>query len=228
MVEKTGTLLDIGSDHAYVPIRLLQENTIDRAAVSDVNIGPVRTARKNVERYSLSDRVDFFVSDGLRNNYIEVIDLALICGMGGELIADIISNDMLKARMPEYLVLQPMNSRSSLRRFLYDNDFTIVKEDIVKEKGHFYTVMKVIAEKDRRQFDDIFFDIGYCPYEQGHEFFTDYLNHIIDKNLTIIRNCEGRTSEKAVKASENAKRYIQLITGVKESYESKRFNQVHQ
>lgn len=227
MVDRCKVLLDVGSDHAYVPVWLFQNGVIDEAVISDVNRGPVEVAKKNLERFGYLERSSFVISDGFKDIDVRSVDTACICGMGGELICDIIRQDFEKAKSIGTLVLQPMNSKGCLRRYLYDSGFTITGEDIAVDGRHFYNVIKAVYRKDERSYDDIFFDIGYYSYEHGNRFFVDYLDHLISKNRVIIDNCRNMTSIKAVKAADDARKYIELITGVKESYESKRFNQVH-
>lgn len=227
MVERCSVFADIGSDHAYVPISLLLENVIDYAIISDVNRGPVETARKNVRRYSLEDRTEFIIGSGFEKIDTGRVDCAAVCGMGGELIRDILKNSIDKVRKIGCLVLQPMNSQDVVRRFLHENSFTITGEDIVRDGNHFYSIIRAVPVADERQYDEIFYEIGHYPYEHGNERYVDYLNHLIKKNTTIIENCRGRDSKKAAIAMQAALRKIQLITGVKEIYESKRSDQVH-
>ena len=227
MVGRCSVLLDIGSDHAYVPVWLFQNGRIERAVISDVNEGPVQAARRNIENFGFYDRCEFIVSDGFENTDVKDVDTACICGMGGELISDIIENNLDRAKSVSTLILQPMNSVSTVRKCLYRNGFSITGEDLVRDGSRFYTVIRAVPEREDREFDEIFFEIGYFLFEHGHENYAEYLDYIIAKHETIIRNCRGRQTENARKALEDSLGYIELITEVKETYEGKRFNQVH-
>ena len=114
-----------------------------------------------------------------------------------------------------------------VRKYLYENGYTIVKEDLVKDRHHFYNILKVIPKKDNREFDEIFFDLGYDLFEEGNENFIDFIDYKIRVNKKIIENCKSKNSENAKKAKEKADDYINRLEGVKKDYESKRCNRVY-
>lgn len=227
MIGKTHCLVDVGSDHGYLPIRLLNDGKIEKAVVTDVNEGPLLNAKENFMQYNLSDRAKLILSDGLKNVSIEDVDVLSICGMGGELIISILDFDINKSKSFDYLVLQPMNSVDLVRRYLYCNGFSIVKEDLVKDRHHFYNVLKVTTKKDNNKYDDVFFDIGYNLYKNGNKHFCEYLDYKINVNKKIIENCGSQNTINAVKAKEKAAEYINILERIRSEYESKRYNKVH-
>lgn len=144
LIRDGAVLADVGTDHAYLAIHLLREGRITFAHLSDINAEPLNRARRNVELYELSDRVSFHLTNGAA----ELFDLGItdyaIAGMGGELIADIISAaPHLKAKNVN-LALQPMTKPEVLRAYLYDNGFEIVDEKYASDEGKNYVCIQAI------------------------------------------------------------------------------------
>lgn len=228
MVGESESLLDVGSDHGYLPIQLFKNNMIKRAVISDVNEGPLLNARENFSKMFKEEKdVTFVLSDGMKNIDTNNIETLCICGMGGELIIDILNYDLEKTKGFKTIILQPMNSVDMVRKYLYDSSFTIVDEDLIRDRHHFYNVLKVLPKKDDEKYEDVFFDLGYKLYEKGNENFLDFLNYKIKVNKKIVENCKNKNTENAKEALNKAKDYIILLERVKENYESKRYNKIH-
>lgn len=142
-VRQDAILADIGTDHAYLPLFLLKEGRISRAFSSDINEGPLASARANAEAAGLSDRIEFTLADGADALSGKGITDYTICGMGGELIADIIARapDMHKAGVR--LILQPMTRRGELVKYLYSHGFSVECEAYSKDAGKHYVTLVV-------------------------------------------------------------------------------------
>ena len=138
LVRRGAVLADVGTDHAYLPIHLLSCGTISRCIVSDINEGPLMRARRNLEDSGYSDRAVVVLTDGaaaLRD--MGATDYA-VCGMGGELIARIISEAPQLSDEKINLILQPMSRPEALRAYLFDNGFSILNERYVTDTGRHY------------------------------------------------------------------------------------------
>lgn len=124
---------DIGTDHGYLPIYLVNKGICERAIAADVNEGPLSAARRNIAETRVRDKIVTVLSDGLKN--IEEADVVTIAGMGGELIASI-----LKGRKDnmKWFVLQPQRSADVLRCYLAENGFVIRKEAVAREGDKMY------------------------------------------------------------------------------------------
>ena len=136
---KSASVADIGTDHAFIPIALAKRGI--RVIATDVNAGPLISAKKNIDKYGLS--ITLLRGSGLSPLKIGDAEDIIIAGMGGELIKKIISDDIEKAHTAR-LLLQPMNAQSELRRFLIENGFKITSEDLSKEGRKVYNL--IIAE----------------------------------------------------------------------------------
>lgn len=140
---------DIGTDHALLPVYLCQKGC-PRAFASDINEGPIDRARANIAKYGLSDRVTAVRRDGLDGIESFAPGVVIICGMGGELIADIISRSGYPAESKCRLVLQPMSMQDKLRRFLAVNGYAIYDETVVYDDGKYYQLIS--AEYDGKPY----------------------------------------------------------------------------
>lgn len=145
-VRQGATFADVGTDHAYLPIYLLENKIIKSAVISDVNKGPLLRAEENVERAGLMPFVTLVLTDGARElSGYGITDVA-ICGMGGELIADIIEKAPWLKSEGVRLILQPMSKVGALRTYLSHNGFSVVAEDYSFADGKYYVAL--VAEYD--------------------------------------------------------------------------------
>lgn len=141
LIRNGSFLADVGTDHAYLPIHLCLEGRVRGAFASDINRGPVERARENIKKYGLEDTVSVEVSDGLRAAEAHSPDSIAILGMGGELIARILSEAAWVKRSGIQLCLQPMTHAEALRSYLLENGFAITEEEIVEEDGRIYQLL---------------------------------------------------------------------------------------
>ena len=137
---------DIGSDHAKLALHLLETGAAAYAVCADIHASPLERGRQAAARTGLSERADFILSDGL-DALPERPDVAAVCGMGGELIADIVARALRRfpGGPPIRFVLQPMTAADALRRFLWDNGFYIAEERYAVAAGKPYAVLTALS-----------------------------------------------------------------------------------
>lgn len=141
MVSGNGIVCDVGTDHAYLPAYLIENNICDYAIASDINEGPLKFAQQTIIKYHIEDKIRLLKSDGLKNIPSENVSDVVIAGMGGETIAEIISGTQwLKSGVN--LVLQPMTRAGYLRKWLYNNGFEIAEEKAVIQDRFIYTAIR--------------------------------------------------------------------------------------
>lgn len=145
------TAADVGCDHAQLACFLAQ-NKSKRVIASDVRDGPLEAARRTVAEQGVSN-VEVVKSDGLKS--VDFADDVIICGMGGELIAEIISGCGFLSGDTRF-ILQPMTKPDFLRRWLYENGFEIIEERAALDGGRVYSVMLAGFTGERREIDDVF------------------------------------------------------------------------
>ena len=135
-----GTVADIGTDHAYLPIEIIKKGLSQRAVACDINLGPIESARRNIEAAGLADRIDTLQTDGLHGvEQFHPTDV-LIFGMGGELIVKILSEAPWVKDGGIGLILQPMSHAEILRRWLSEQGFSIEGETLTWEDQYYQTI----------------------------------------------------------------------------------------
>ncbi|VOT14066.1 Bcl-2 family protein [Streptococcus pneumoniae] len=157
-VPQGAILLDVGSDHAYLPIELVERGKIESAIAGEVVEGPYQSAVKNVEAHGLEEKIQVRLANGLaafeEEDRVSVITIA---GMGGRLIARILEEGLGKLANVERLLLQPNNREDDLRIWLQDHGFQIVAESILEEAGKFYEILVVEAGQMKLSASDVRF-----------------------------------------------------------------------
>jgi tRNA (adenine22-N1)-methyltransferase len=146
MVSAGNILADVGTDHGYIPIELVQRGIVPSAIAMDLREGPLSRAREHIKEQGLSDRITLRLSDGVSALSKGEADTVLIAGMGGELIIRILTDGADICHGVRELILQPQSVIGEVRRFLRENGYRITDEDMVLEDGKFYPMMRVIPE----------------------------------------------------------------------------------
>lgn len=142
-VREGSRLADIGTDHGYLPIALCQSGKIPSALACDINPLPLNSAQRNIAEHGLCDRISTRLSNGLQEVGENEADDIVIAGMGGELIAAILSDCGWIQSAEKNLILQPMTRHDVLIRWLYEHGFFIKNQGAVLDSGKYYTVLNV-------------------------------------------------------------------------------------
>lgn len=154
------TVADIGTDHAYIPIYLIQEDICRKAIASDVKIGPVKVANRNISKYEFNDRIETRLGSGLDTINENEADTIIIAGMGGTLLAELLKANAPKAVKTNTLILQPMNDLDVVRKWLYDNKFDIYDEELVAEETKIYCVISAEFCGKVKEYQDFELHVG--------------------------------------------------------------------
>ncbi|HEM6190861.1 TPA: tRNA (adenine-N(1))-methyltransferase [Streptococcus suis] len=145
-VPQGARLADVGSDHAYLPLFLVEQGRIDFAIAGEVVQGPYQSALQNVEQTGQTDKIAVRLANGLAAvELADQVTTVTIAGMGGRLIAEILEAGKNKLGSVERLVLQPNNREDDVRRWLVEHDFQLVAEEILEENDKIYEIL--VAEK---------------------------------------------------------------------------------
>ena len=143
LTRQDATFADIGTDHAYLPLFLLDAGRIKHAFCCDINEGPLASARRNAEDRGRLRDCEFVLTDGASVLAGRGITDYAICGMGGELIADIIARAPHLCDPSLNLILQPLSRQEKLREYLYSAGFEIKRESYSFDAGKYYVCMQV-------------------------------------------------------------------------------------
>lgn len=192
LVREGGVPADIGTDHAYIPIYLVQSGICKYAVASDINGKPLNIARENAQKFGVYEKIRFYLSDGISN--IEpvkngVTDV-LICGMGGELIAKIIKDSEFVRTPGVRLILQPMSSVYELRSYLAVFGFDVKFEKLCRVGDKIYTCIVCEYDGVKREIPDIQLELGCNVREEESD---EYLNMFLNKTAAKFkRQIEGK------------------------------------
>ena len=195
-VSGKGCAADVGTDHAYLAVHLITSGICKEVIACDLREGPLQIAKEHIHNEGLDGKIQTVLSDGLDNISPDGVSDVIIAGMGGELIARIISKAEWIKKNKVNLILQPMTKASELRKFLFQNGFTIKCEKAVKSEPFIYSVINAQYSEASVTYDD------YEIYTGGLDFNSkldrEYLK--IQANRLIIA---GKGMLKSANKSEN-------------------------
>lgn len=129
-------LADVGTDHGYVPIYLVERKHIPSAIAMDIRTGPLERAREHIRMYGMEDYIQTRLSDGVAALKPGEADTILIAGMGGGLVKHILESGRVICEQAHGLVLQPQSELPKVRRFLMENGYVTEREEMVMEDGN--------------------------------------------------------------------------------------------
>jgi len=140
MINPGERLIDVGTDHSFVPIIIIIKGIRKIAIATDIREGPLKIANRNIVKFDLQDKIRLLRTDGLKGISIHQDDCIVIAGMGGYEIISI-----LQEKLPECknIILQPQKSIMELRQFLSEKGYEIEDEKVIKEYNRFYIAIKV-------------------------------------------------------------------------------------
>lgn len=196
MVTSNSRLADIGTDHGYIPIYLIENKRISHAIAMDVNKGPLNRAKENIERHGLGDYIETRLSDGTAALHCGEADAVVIAGMGGGLVMKILTEGSGVLGSVKELILQPQSELAFVRRFLQDNNYVIVEENMVLDEGKYYPMMKVVHGKMdyKREID---FKYGRLLLEQNNECLKSFLEKEEKTYEKVLETLRGNDGEQA-------------------------------
>ena len=178
LVTDGNVLADVGTDHGYIPIYLLQTKQIKKAIAMDINTGPLDRAKEHIAMFGLNDYIETRLSDGVAALTPGEVDTVLIAGMGGGLVMHILEEGKEVCHQTKELILQPQSELERVRAYLWSNGYVILEENMVLEDEKFYPMMRVqycnqIDEESAQ--NGLFCRYGKHLLEQKHGVLLEYL-----------------------------------------------------
>ncbi|QFJ53509.1 SAM-dependent methyltransferase [Pseudobutyrivibrio xylanivorans] len=223
MIPHCETVADVGCDHGYLSIALLENGVAKKVIPMDVNKGPLSKARENIQAAGFEAQADLRLSDGLAKLSGDEADVICICGMGGALIARIIRAGLQVAKSASCLVIEPQSEYYELRSFLMDAGFVIDDEDLISEENKIYPIIKLHYESDnakRLSYSSAQLEYGPVIIEKAPQL----LHTLLDKNeseySSIINKLENGgvpSTEATMARCQELKEKLEIITQIKNS-----------
>lgn len=215
MVTSNSRLADIGTDHGYIPIYLIENKRVPRAIAMDVNKGPLNRAKENIEHHGLENYIETRLSDGAAALHSGEVDAVVIAGMGGGLVMKILTEGSGVLKSVKELILQPQSELAFVRRFLQDNNYAVVEENMVLDEGKYYPMMKVVHGKMdyKREID---FKYGRLLLEQKNKCLKSFLEkeeQTYGKVLETLRENDSDHAKQRIAEVEHELKFIRTARG---------------
>lgn len=218
LVTEGASVADIGTDHGYIPIYLVQNNIAAEVIASDVNEGPLQRARIHIQEYEeVRDKINIRRSDGLNAIKPGEADTMIAAGMGGGLIIKILEEGKSVTDYMHSLILQPQSEIERVRSYLNDHALQIVSEDMVEEEGKYYPMMKAIhGRKESYTKAELLF--GKQLLKKRHPVLKEYLLQKMRIKKDIVFQLIGNGSQRAEERRRELERELRLIEEALEYY----------
>ena len=150
MVTEGNRLVDVGCDHGYLPVYLMLQHKIPGAIATDVGKGPLTRAQEHIAQYHMEAYIETRLCNGLSEIRSGEGDALVIAGMGGPLMERILSEGRHALPGFQELILQPQSDIPHFRRFVMQNGYQIIQEEMILEDGKFYPIMKAVTYEGER------------------------------------------------------------------------------
>ncbi|MBQ8183499.1 MAG: SAM-dependent methyltransferase [Clostridia bacterium] len=194
LVRGGGIIADIGTDHGYLPVYLVQTGRVKGAIAADIGRMPLQNAAKAIEHYGMTDKISLRLSDGLCKFTPDDAQEFVFAGMGGTLIAEKLSETPWIKNKDLHFVFQPQSRAEDLRKFLFENGFCINKEIATHEGRRLYIAFDAVYTGETREFTYADCFIGELPRcEDAFKHLTHQVSRLREKHDAYMK-C-GRCDE---------------------------------
>lgn len=205
MVSPGMRVCDVGCDHGFISIYLVEEKIAPSVLAMDIGKGPLQQAQLHIEEAGLQNRITTRLSDGLMQYREGEADCLIIAGMGGPLMQEILSNE--KVEDFKEIILAPQSEICEFRKFLADHGFEIIAENMVLEDGKYYPMMKVhLVVKGEKSWkalsipgtrdEEVAYRFGPLLLAQKHPVLRQYLHKEERKNIAILNSLKEYEGER--------------------------------
>jgi len=203
LLDENDRVLDIGTDHALLPIYLIQNNIVSIADGSDISEKVLESAYRNVSAANLEDKINLFLSDGLKNININNYNTLVIAGMGYTTIKGIL--DLNDTTVIKKLIIQTNNDYEKLREYLIKNDYVINKEICIKDKSINYIIFNVAVGKSSLGNEELLCGV----YNQQNVW---YYKEMVDHLKEILKRIPKTNKEKILQIEHQLVIYSDYIS----------------
>lgn len=212
-VKNSSVIADIGTDHAYIPIFLYKNNKIKKAIACDISRGSLQKAKENVLKYRLGDNIDIRFGDGLSPIFLEDnIDTIIISGIGGILMIDILSGGKYIVNNIDTLILQPQKDIDKVRKYLHEQNFSIIDDDLFIDEDKFYTIIVAKKGKEKIKYTKEEYIFGRFQIENKSNILKKYiLNQLYKIERVLINLKDASSNERTLQMENQYKLYKEVL-----------------
>ena len=227
LISEVMTVADIGTDHGYIPVYLLNTGKSPKVIAMDVKKGPLERAKEHLAMLLEQGEAQTRLSDGLKNLAPGEVECAVIAGMGGGLVIRILQESPEVTASLKECILQPQSEISKVRAFLLQEGFSIIQEDMVEEEGKYYPMMKVLPPGT---FEDSLTNVwemeelqyGKFLLENRHPVLKDFLLREKGIRERLLDDLSGHQGERLQQRSQEIQQELVLIEKSIRRYEERR------
>ncbi len=211
---------DVGCDHGFVSIYLVQKGIVPFVYAMDVRKGPLSRAQEHIEEYGLREVIETRLSDGLQALAPGDAQAMICAGMGGKLMMKILEEGMDRVLAMQELILQPQSDLKLFRQFLREKELIILQEDMIYEEGKFYPMMRVVpkynfdgkeAPASSGEEQALWDEFGPKLLSGRHPILLQYLDFLADVQLRLYEELKGHTSDSAVSRISEVQSSLQRV-----------------
>ncbi|MBE5968348.1 MAG: SAM-dependent methyltransferase [Lachnospiraceae bacterium] len=217
LVTPGNRVADIGCDHAYISIYLVEHKISPHVIAMDVNQGPIDRAKENIKKYGYAGRIETRRSDGLEKLNAGEADAVLIAGMGGGLTIQILTRYMDVTKSLKELILQPQSEIHLVRRAVREMGFTITEENMMKEDGKYYVMMRAEANAfvaDKQSYEPVGEEhdyFGRLLLERRNPVLREFLWKEEQRCRTILKALEEEPTENSLERQREVKEMLERM-----------------
>lgn len=187
MVTRGNVVCDVGTDHAYLAIYLIENRTVPRVIAMDVAKGPLSKAEHNIKAHGFCNQIEIRLSDGVDRLKEGEAQTVIMAGMGGILICELLTKGKEVLSSVEELILSPHTDAELVRRYLCENGYYIKEEKMLLEEGKYYIIMRAVHGETK--------PMTLCECRYGKE--------LLQSRNTILREYLQKEYLKLVKLAES-------------------------
>ncbi|WP_455040661.1 tRNA (adenine(22)-N(1))-methyltransferase [Granulicatella adiacens] len=212
-VPNRSKVCDVGSDHAYLPVYLIQNNQITSAIAGEVVEGPFLSAKQTVRDYRMEERIDVRFGDGLQIlSKEDEITAVTICGMGGELISRILEAGFSGGHLngKERLILQPNVAEHFVREWLMNHSYRITNETVVEDNHRLYEIIVAEPIEERVEYTELEIKYGPILLKEPSELSVAKWTRMNRKNKEILEQLQKSKTPQHEKIEQFEKAFNEL------------------
>ncbi|MCC8098403.1 MAG: class I SAM-dependent methyltransferase [Eubacterium sp.] len=211
LVPESVLLADIGTDHGYLPVYVVENGKVKQAVASDISKGSAEKAYENVLGNGLCDKIEIRCGNGLEPlKADEFPDTIVLTGMGGVLMTEILEGGIEKTKAAKSLILQPQHNIDRVRAYVHSVGFKITAEDMILEQGKYYFALKCEKGEDV-PYSAADLEVGRFLPESGNPLFKEFLKNKIKKYSESIKTAYEKNPETDIQKLEDKLKILKEV-----------------
>lgn len=213
-VPNQARVVDVGCDHAYLAIYLMQHKSVQSVIASDIVDGPVEAARKNIQQAGLTKQIKLVQADGLAGVQPGEVDCVIIAGMGAGTIIEILTAGQQVIDKCQTLILQPMIAADRLRCWLAEHGWACAHEELCLDAGRLYEIIVARPTQKAYTISTLQALIGNLS---EHELFVRHLQNLIGKQTQLLNSLQLAVKTEQIAAKiEECQKLLESLQEVKD------------